>query len=99
MGRRAFLVALILCVVLIGILIFVYLIIVKPDGTLVVMYEYPGVDATAPAIPSAPVAWATSEAATGSLCGRCGKHLSPAWVGKCQHCGARYAEFPPVAGP
>jgi hypothetical protein len=30
-------------------------------------------------------------------CGRCGKSLSPAWRGKCKHCGARYADFPPVA--
>jgi len=28
-------------------------------------------------------------------CSRCGKHLSPAWKTKCQHCNARYAEFPP----
>jgi len=28
-------------------------------------------------------------------CSRCGKHLSPAWKSKCQHCQARYAEFPP----
>lgn len=29
-------------------------------------------------------------------CGRCHKPLSPAWVGKCQHCGATYAMYPPV---
>src|SRR6476469_8507099 len=29
-------------------------------------------------------------------CSRCGKHLSPAWKSRCQHCKARYAEFPPV---
>ncbi len=28
-------------------------------------------------------------------CSRCGKHLSPAWKSNCQHCKARYAEFPP----
>jgi len=37
------------------------------------------------------------QAPTGSLCGRCGKVLSPVWRGKCNHCGATYAEFPPVA--
>ncbi len=36
----AFLVALILCLVLVGILIFIYMLIVKPDGELVVTYEY-----------------------------------------------------------
>ncbi len=39
-GCGAFLVALLLAVVLIGILIFIYLIVVKPDGTLVVTYEH-----------------------------------------------------------
>jgi len=39
-GCGAFLVALLLAIVLIGILIFIYLIIVKPAGTLVVTYEY-----------------------------------------------------------
>lgn len=39
-GCGAFLVALLLAIVLIGILIFIYLLIVKPDGTLVVTYEY-----------------------------------------------------------
>lgn len=37
-GCGAFLVALILCFVLVGILIFVYMLIVKPAGTLVVTY-------------------------------------------------------------
>jgi hypothetical protein len=39
-GCGAFIVALILCVVLIGILIFIYMLIVKPAGTLTVTYEY-----------------------------------------------------------
>lgn len=38
-GCGAFLIALILCLVLIGILIFIYMLIVKPDGTLSVTYE------------------------------------------------------------
>lgn len=38
-GCGAFLIALALCFVLIGILIFIYMIIVKPDGTLSVTYE------------------------------------------------------------
>jgi hypothetical protein len=31
------------------------------------------------------------------MCGRCHKPLSPAWRGKCNHCGAAYADFPPLA--
>ena len=38
-GCGAFLVALALCVLLIGLLVFLYLIIVKPDGTLTVTYQ------------------------------------------------------------
>ena len=36
------------------------------------------------------------QAAPRSLCGRCGKLLSPVWRDKCAHCGARFAEYPPV---
>lgn len=38
-GCGAFLVALALCVVLIGILVFIYMLIVKPDGALTVTYQ------------------------------------------------------------
>ena len=38
-GCGAFLVALLLCVILIGILVFVYMLIVKPEGSLSVTYE------------------------------------------------------------
>ena len=39
-GCGAFIFALILCLVLIGFLVFVYMLIVKPDGTLTVTYSY-----------------------------------------------------------
>ena len=39
-GCGAFLVALLLCLLLIGILVFIYMLIVKPAGTLTVTYEY-----------------------------------------------------------
>ena len=38
-GCGSFLVALLLCIVIIGILIFIYMLIVKPDGMLTVTYE------------------------------------------------------------
>ena len=38
-GCGSFLVALLLCIVLIGILVFIYMLFVKPDGTLSVTYE------------------------------------------------------------
>lgn len=39
-GCGAFIVALILCLLIIGILIFIYMLLVKPAGTLTVTYEY-----------------------------------------------------------
>jgi hypothetical protein len=39
-GCGSFLVALLLCFILIGILVFIYMLIVKPDGTLTVTYAY-----------------------------------------------------------
>ena len=41
----AFILALTLCIVLIGILVFIYLLIVKPDGQLVVTSPMPGAGA------------------------------------------------------
>lgn len=53
----------------------------------------------APPPPTAPtVSWGPmSQASSGMLCSRCHKPLSTAWLGKCNHCGAAYAEFPPMA--
>ena len=41
-GCGAFLFALLLCVIFVGVLIFLYMLLVKPDGTLTVTYEYRG---------------------------------------------------------
>jgi hypothetical protein len=38
-GWRAFVVALLLAVILVGLLMFLYMLIVRPDGTLAVTYE------------------------------------------------------------
>ena len=40
---------------------------------------------------------APDQAPPNHRCGRCGKPLSPAWRGRCKHCGARYLDFPPVS--
>lgn len=39
--QEAFTVALLLCLLLIGILVFIYMLVVKPDGTLTVTYSRP----------------------------------------------------------
>ncbi len=41
-GCGSFLLALLLCIILIGILVFIYMLIVKPEGTLTVTYEFRG---------------------------------------------------------
>ena len=41
-GCAAFLFALLLCFIFVGILVFIYMLIVKPDGTLSVTYEWRG---------------------------------------------------------
>ncbi|WP_028526137.1 hypothetical protein [Runella limosa] len=41
-GCFQFLIALLLCVIIIGFIVFVYMLIVKPDGVLSVTYEYKG---------------------------------------------------------
>jgi hypothetical protein len=51
---------------------------------------------TSKAEPLRPTWTSQSQAGSGKVCGQCGKPLSPAWRGKCNHCGASYAEFPPA---
>jgi hypothetical protein len=58
-GAGTFLVALLLAVVLIGLLIFAYMLIVKPDGTLTVTYEL--ADAAAPRRPEPPASASVRE--------------------------------------
>lgn len=53
-GCGAFLVALILFLVLIGILIFIYMLIVKPAGVLIVTYEYRPANAPPVVVAAAP---------------------------------------------
>jgi Short C-terminal domain len=48
------LVALLVCVVLIGILVFIFMLLVKPDGTLTVIYAKTGASATEPPPVEAP---------------------------------------------
>lgn len=32
----------------------------------------------------------------GSMCGNCGKLVSPVWTNNCKHCRATFAAYPPV---
>lgn len=44
-----------------------------------------------------PLPWGpNSQPGERMACGRCDKPLSPVWRGKCQHCGAPFAEYDPI---
>lgn len=74
-GCGSFILALLLCFVLIGILIFIYMLIVKPDGTLTVTYEY----RAQVAAPSAP-------ASDEKTCPQCAEQVKAA-AKVCRYCG------------
>jgi hypothetical protein len=69
-GCAAFLFALVLCVILIGIIVFIYMIIVKPDGTLTVTYELRAQEKTCPQC-------AEEVKAAALICRFCGFQFSP----------------------
>ena len=82
-GCGSFVLAFLLCFILVGFLIFLYMLIVKPAGTLTVTYAF---QAAAPA------------AGTGAekVCPRCAEHVKAA-AAVCRFCGFSFPE--PVAPP
>ena len=80
-GCGAFLLALLLCLILVGILVFIYMLIVKPDGTLTVTYEYRALA----------VSRAYSMSAQEKTCPKCAEQVKAAAL-VCRFCGH---EFPP----
>ncbi|MEJ5209148.1 zinc ribbon domain-containing protein [Denitratimonas sp. CY0512] len=74
-GCGTFLLALLLCVIVIGIIVFIYMLIVKPDGTLSVTYEYRRPAAAPP----------TSHEAT-KACPKCAEDVKAA-AKVCRYCG------------
>jgi len=76
----AFLLALLLCFVVVGFLVFIYMLIVKPDGTLSVTYEWRAAEAGAKPI-------AAPEEKT---CPMCAEQVKAA-AQVCRFCGHRFA--------
>ena len=79
-GVGSFLVAAILCFALIGIIIFIYMFIVKPEGTLTVTYTLQEV-ATKPALASV---------VKEKTCPKCAEQVKEAAV-VCRYCGHQFA--------
>lgn len=76
-GCFAFLLALLLCIVIIGIIIFIYMLVVPPDGTLSVTYTLK-------------VAPASAAAVDEKTCPRCAEKVKAAAV-VCRFCGHQFA--------
>lgn len=74
-GCGAFLIALILCFLIIGILILVYMLLVKPDGVLSVTYEFRGT--------------AASKAQGEKTCPKCAEQVKAA-AQVCRFCGYQF---------
>lgn len=81
-GCGSFLVALLLCVILIGIVVFIYMLFVKPDGVLTVSYEYRT---------SAPSATGVVAEKT---CPRCAETIKAA-AAVCRFCGHEFPQSAP----
>lgn len=76
-GMGSFLVALLLCFVVIGFLIFIYMLIVKPDGTLTVTYALND--------------HKTSQVSEEKICPECAESVKVA-ANKCRYCGHQFSQ-------
>jgi hypothetical protein len=78
-GCGSFILALLLCFILIGIVVFIYMLIVKPDGVLSVTYE----------LREAPVKNITDVASYDKTCPKCAEYVKAAAL-VCRYCGHNF---------
>jgi len=78
-GCGAFIVALLLCFIIIGILAFIYMLIVKPDGVLSVTYE----------LRTIPESTAQIELGEAKICPMCAERVKAA-AKVCRYCGHNF---------
>jgi hypothetical protein len=86
------LLALLLCVLLVGIVVFIYMLIVKPDGTLTVTYELRAAEAEIPE--PAPSATQPTERSY-KRCPACAEDVFAEAV-VCRFCGHQCVSTPPA---
>jgi hypothetical protein len=79
-GCGAFLLALLLCIILVGILVFIYMLIVKPSGILSVTYE----------LRQAPETTLSTISANEKTCPKCAEQVKAAAI-ICRYCGHNFA--------
>lgn len=82
-GCGGFILALLLCLIVIGFIALIYMLIVKPDGSLTVTYEYRGVGQVAPAQPE-------------KTCPKCAETVKAAAV-VCRFCGYDFPAVAPAS--
>jgi hypothetical protein len=96
-GCGAFLVALLLFVVLVGILIFIYMLLVKPEGTLTVTYERRA-QAQLPATQAIPAAVGGGPEEAIKVCPQCAETVKAAAL-ICRYCRYEFRPLPPSGQP
>ncbi len=78
-GCGGFLIALLLCIILIGFIVFIYMLVVKPNGTLTVTYEFRGIAAPASSERTCPRC-AEQVKASAAACRYCGHEFDPSTI-------------------
>lgn len=93
-GVGAFIVALLLCFILVGLLVFIYMIVVKPEGTLTVTYEYRGAEVNDASVSQSDTAStnASEHQAEEKVCPQCAETVKVA-AKICRYCRYEFKDL------